>query len=573
MISSDSSGDVSPEDFNIKVGNSWTYDDRMEQSDPSGTSWLNTTTTIDVVATGRTSIEGNMTDVYHVITSRSGFLEGDSSILQGTNATLVATRFDVRLLSNYSLVSSEEVTYVTIGALSLETGYFTSLSPAFDDFVGNDLLSLGWNTTANTSAYYTGWLNPSISGGNSSSTMTTDMTMTMDVVADDVTVTTPAGTFNCFEINATITPNLLYSGLPMVMAQIPYMTMKLYYSYDVGNYVMTSYSYSDSDTTIFRNQTLTSFLHSTDNTPPVANAGPDRTVVTGTNVELNGTMTTDEGTAMDKLNFTWNFTYDGSMFQEYGVVPDFVFFIPGVYNVTLNVTDQGLNYDIDWVTITVIPDTSKPVADAGPDKLVAGGGWVVLDGSSSHDATNSFDELAFKWTFEYDSTDEVLENPIAMFLFEETGNYEITLLVTDPVGNSGTDVLWVNVTPVDNILPVADAGPDQNVPVNTNVIFDGSGSHDNVMIANWTWAFNYEGSNVTLYGPHPEFEFNKRGTYEVILMIRDASNNMGADTMTVTVGGGGAKISNAALISISIAALAAVLIASFFVFSYMKKRK
>lgn len=581
LLSIDASADVPPRSFNIKAGNYWTYADDLIQSDSTGDTWLNATTTIDIVGTNQTMVEGNLTEVYHVMTAESGTIESVSSSSGSFTGSIESTRFDARLFSNYSLVSSQQVTTLDMQGVTVEVGYSMSLSPTFDDYVGDELISLGWNTTVGTTASVTAWrwmppFPPFSPGGNTTNDMVSPMTMTMDVVAENVPVTTPAGTFLCYEINVTIAQDLLYSGSPTapLLGGMSFASMTLYYSYDVGNYVTSYYHGSISGLVeVYRNQTLVSYFYTTDFTPPVANAGPDRTVVAGTKSTLDGTMSTDSESTLAQLNFTWNFTYDGAMLVLYGAAPDFRFFVPGVYNVTLNVTDPGRNYDVTWVAITVIPDTSEPVAIAGPDQLITGGNWAVLDGSSSYDAENLFDELEFTWTFEYDSINRAFEGAVVMFLFEEVGNYEVTLAVSDPVGHSGVDSLWVNVTPLDFVPPVANAGPDQPVPVDTNVVFDGSESYDNVMIVNWTWTFSYDGMNHTLYGPQPRFEFNQSGTYQVILMIRDASGNMDADMMTVTVGGGNIAANDLAAIGISIALIAVILVASFLIIIYMKKKK
>jgi len=66
----------------------------------------------------------------------------------------------------------------------------------------------------------------------------------------------------------------------------------------------------------------------------------------------------------------------------------------------------------------------------------------------------------------------------------------------------------------------------------TLVTLDGSGSTDNVGIANYTWTF-VDGGPLTLYGVGPTHTFAQSGTYVVTLTVRDAAGNTNADTMTV----------------------------------------
>ena len=83
---------------------------------------------------------------------------------------------------------------------------------------------------------------------------------------------------------------------------------------------------------------------------PVADAGPNQTVVTGTNVRFNGSGSSDD---LGIVNYTWTFTYDDELQVLYEVSPEFEFSTVGTYVVELNVTDTSGNHDADYVTITV----------------------------------------------------------------------------------------------------------------------------------------------------------------------------------------------------------------------------
>ncbi len=88
---------------------------------------------------------------------------------------------------------------------------------------------------------------------------------------------------------------------------------------------------------------------------------------------------------------------------------------------------------------------------------------------------------------------------------------------------------------VDATPPVADAGSDITVPLGWLVSFDGSGSSDDVGIANMTWSFVYNGSTVELYGETPHFVFWTEGVYTVTLTVLDPSGNSDTDEVVVTV--------------------------------------
>ncbi len=116
--------------------------------------------------------------------------------------------------------------------------------------------------------------------------------------------------------------------------------------------------------------------------------------------------------------------------------------------------------------------------------------------------------------------------------YDPIGLHSFVLTATDAAGNPAA--LPGNFTIVDTQPPVAVAGPDRLVGRGALVTFNGSGSHDNVAIANYTWTFADAGP-VTLYGATASHGFGAVGSYLVTLTVRDASGNAGADTLWVNV--------------------------------------
>lgn len=82
-------------------------------------------------------------------------------------------------------------------------------------------------------------------------------------------------------------------------------------------------------------------------------------------------------------------------------------------------------------------------------------------------------------------------------------------------------------------LPVADAGPDQTVTVDTTVEFDGSGSSDGV--TDYEWTFVYEDDSEVLIDVAPSFTFGVVGVYDVVLKVTDEEGLFDIDTVTITV--------------------------------------
>ncbi|MEW5936414.1 MAG: NosD domain-containing protein [Candidatus Thermoplasmatota archaeon] len=116
-----------------------------------------------------------------------------------------------------------------------------------------------------------------------------------------------------------------------------------------------------------------------DNDNPVADAGHDQTVNEDTLVTFDGSGSTDN---IGIVNYTWNFTFNGSEILLYGAAPEFNFTIPGNYTVTLTVRDDAGNSDADALIVHVVPDTD---GDGVPD---------VEDDDDDNDGYNDTVEVA-----------------------------------------------------------------------------------------------------------------------------------------------------------------------------------
>src|SRR3990172_3398950 len=258
-----------------------------------------------------------------------------------------------------------------------------------------------------------------------------------------------------------------------------------------------------------------------DTTSPLANAGLDQTVNEDTVVTFDGSASTDNAGI---VNYTWTFT-DGGPVTLYGVGPTHTYSQPGVYIVTLTVLDAEGNSDTDTMTVTV-RDSTLPFANAGSDQNANEDVLVTLDGSAS---TNNLNVTNYTWTFT-DSGPVTLYGVGPGYVFATPGAFVVTLTVRDAAGNTDTDTMTVTVADITS--PTSNAGLDQNVDQGTLVTLDGSGSTDNVGIANYTWTF-VDGGPLTLYGVGPTHTFAQSGTYVATLTVRDAAGNTNADTMTV----------------------------------------
>ncbi|MEA3560100.1 MAG: PKD domain-containing protein, partial [Candidatus Thermoplasmatota archaeon] len=260
---------------------------------------------------------------------------------------------------------------------------------------------------------------------------------------------------------------------------------------------------------------------------PVVDAGEDITVDNGDTVDLDGSGTTDDSGI---ANYTWSFRYNGNLIFIDGMVQSFLFEIPGVYDVTLTVTDVFGNTGSDSITVTV-RDTIPPVA-----KIV--GSHTLLDGEICNlDGTKSTDNgkiVKYVWTFTDDKIYNFEEEKM-LYDFKVKGYHNITLTVWDEFNLS--DSTWVIVEVVDTTSPVANAGEDQTIGAGQTITFNGSASTDDGTIVSWEWNFEYDGEQKELEGEKAEFTLYIPGEYSVLLTVFDQSGNYGEDTVLITVTG------------------------------------
>ncbi len=192
---------------------------------------------------------------------------------------------------------------------------------------------------------------------------------------------------------------------------------------------------------------------------PVADAGSDQQVSSGTMVTLDGSGSTDS-IGGDNLTYRWT---EGSTVLSEGTAASFVshVFSSGTHTITLNVTD-----DTGFDTDTVIVRVNQPlVANAGSDQVVSPGTSVRLDASGS-----SGSSISYVWK----EGGTNISTRKSFTKIYSAGRREITLTVTDSLGDQDDDAVFVVV----NRAPVADAGPDLTVTEETSVHFDGSNSSD-----------------------------------------------------------------------------------------------
>jgi PKD repeat protein len=267
-----------------------------------------------------------------------------------------------------------------------------------------------------------------------------------------------------------------------------------------------------------------------ENVPPTPEAGPDRVVVAGESVTFNGTAT-DPGA--DTFTFEWDFDYDGLVFDVddtgQSVTTSYATG-PATYVVALRVTDDDGDFGLDTAQVSI--DNAPPTAEAGGPYTGDEGSPIELRGSGTDP---DGDPLTYAWDLDQDG---IFETPgqVVTYIWPDDGVYNVTLQVGDGQGGVATDDATVTVN---NVSPIADAGPDRTVDEGEIVTFTGAATDPGADTFIFEWDFDYDGVvfNVEATGQTVTTIFSGAPPdYVVALRVTDDDNGVGLDTAQVTVG-------------------------------------
>jgi len=263
------------------------------------------------------------------------------------------------------------------------------------------------------------------------------------------------------------------------------------------------------------------------NIRPVADAGTDLTAFSNTTIHLNGSGSEDTDGSI--VTWDWNCTTHPvvSILEENSSTPSFVPDRSGEYSFTLTVRDdRGGWANEDEVVVTVIEENEPPFADAGEDFTAYLGEETFMNGSASRDLEGHITAWDWNCTNHPTLTLGNGNSSTPSFIPEALMTYNFTLRVRDDLG------LWsandrVNVTVIErpvNRRPVANAGKDMTVHLNTTVVLNGSNSYDgDGNITEWDWScpsycdLVFENETTA----HPGFLAGMIGKYEIELIVRD----------------------------------------------------
>ncbi|MEO6187434.1 MAG: T9SS type A sorting domain-containing protein, partial [Ginsengibacter sp.] len=278
------------------------------------------------------------------------------------------------------------------------------------------------------------------------------------------------------------------------------------------------------------------------NIPPLANAGPDTTIILPkNNCMLKGVGVDNDGTIM---SYSWTKTSGpagGNIVNKSSATTALNALVKGVYEFSLKVVDNNGASAFDTIQISVDPPPNlPPIATAGNDQnltlptnitsLAGSGGdadgsitnylWSKISGPSSYNIVNA-------------------SSPVTDIAGMIQGIYLIQLEVTDNDGATAKDTIKITVNAALNIPPVVDAGKDTSIMSPSSTVFlNGSGSDIDGSIVNYLWK--------KISGPASFAIVNSSlaatdvtdlvaGVYTFQLKVTDNSGSATFDSLQVTV--------------------------------------
>ncbi len=188
----------------------------------------------------------------------------------------------------------------------------------------------------------------------------------------------------------------------------------------------------------------------------------------------------------------------------------------GIWN-TPYVIDQN-NKD-NYPLMSPWEDVTPPVADAGTDQTVTEGTTVTFDGSKSTDDEGI---KSYVWTFA-DVVPKTLIGVHPTNTFNNLGNFEVTLNVSDYAGNWNTDTMWVHVLP-DTILPaITVLSPENTTYASSSVALTFKMSES----TSWIGYSLDSQANITITG-NTTLSGLSDDSHSLVVYAKDNTGNIGA---------------------------------------------
>ncbi len=256
------------------------------------------------------------------------------------------------------------------------------------------------------------------------------------------------------------------------------------------------------------------------NVPPVVAAGPDQGVLAGEPVSFQGSYT-DPGW-LDSHTIEW--TFGDGVGLSGALTPTHTYSVPGLYTVTLTVTDDDGEMTSDTLLVSVAP---QPVSVwLPPTASAAEGAPLTITATLDNPSDVPILDITFAWG------DGTLTTGLLApsHAYGDDGVYTgvITVTYADGVVTATTTItIW-------NVAPAVAAGPDQTAAVGALLLFNGSYTDPGWLdthLVSWDWG---DGSVIT--GTlTPTHTYSVAGVYTVTLTVADDDGGVGVDSLEVVI--------------------------------------
>lgn len=257
------------------------------------------------------------------------------------------------------------------------------------------------------------------------------------------------------------------------------------------------------------------------NSPPVANAGPDRVILINNAITLAGSAADPDGDSIVGWNWAVSNAPAGSnpkFIDTDTPNPQFRTDTAGSYTLSLIVSD-GVDFSTPDTAELATPPTA--VAAVTPDQ-------PETDQTVSFETmvTGGFTPFTFSWNFG-DGDTSTEQNPTHMYAL--AGTYPVSVVITDRIGQVTSDSLELIVTSSYPTV-LATAVPESGVcPLSVNLSALASGGAP-------PYSFHWDlGDGSTSLLQNPSRVYITPGTNTAMVTVMDSAGQTNSATVTITV--------------------------------------